>query len=81
MLAFLGRIFGSALVGWLTNLFGRRQRDKLVVKAADAKRAEDALAKNKKDAADAAKADADVRALSDDDLDERLRRYARKRKP
>jgi len=69
-----------SFVGKLLGLIQQKKHDALVVKAASAKRAEDALAKNKKDAADAAKNEADVRALSDSELDARLRRFSRKPK-
>jgi len=81
MLALLGRIFGPALLGWIAQWFGRRERDALIVKAAEAERAGKALLKNKKDAADAAKTDADVKRLPDGKLDDELRRFSRKREP
>ena len=68
------------LVGFFTRYFERRERDRLLLDAESKKRAEQALAKNKKDAADAAKTEADVRRMPDADLDAGLRRFSRKPK-
>lgn len=76
MFAFIAKLLGPALVSWLAQWFGQRQRDRLLVEAESAKRAGEALEAAK----EANKREAEIRTLPDDALNERLSKFTR-RKP
>lgn len=78
MWATLLKLLGPALVGWLSQWFGQRQHDKLVVKAESAARAGEALKASQQATKDRHEIEDDIARAPADDNRGRLSKWASK---